>query len=271
MHVNSHCPVSQALSDYFSALSVAASSALRRFNIPSDLEALHDLRIHLRSQRVLLNLFPHSQVLRKQRELLHAAVTLTNYQRDLEVSLGLAQSLMAETQVGQNQLLFLGEKLEATRTKIAIELQTMQLPNVFIAASHHWDKKISKQRKHVLQTKARRCSRRLEKRVFKAAKDLKQISPISEWHFLRICVKHLRYWNEGFAAFLTVRQYQQLPFLIQLQRCLGAVHDYDILKQIICADMSMPDQWLAILDRRQQHALTDASGLLMHLKKNDKA
>lgn len=177
---------------------------------------------------------------------------------------------MAETQVGQKQLLFLGEELEATRTKIAVDLQTMQLPHVFMSASLYWGKKISKQRKHVLQGRARRCSRRLEKCVFKAAKDLQQTSPVYEWHYLRICVKHLRYWNEGFSAFLTVRQYQQLPFLIQLQRCLGAVHDYDIFKQIICSDMPMPDQWLVILERWQQHALTDASDLLMHFKKNDR-
>ena len=270
MQVKSHNSVKQGLSDYFSTLSVAASSALNRLNFPSDQEALHDFRIHLRSQRVLLNLFPHSRFLRKQREQLHAAAALTNSQRDLEVAVGLAKSLMDETQVGQKQLLFLGEELEATRTKIAVDLQTMQLPHVFMSASLYWGKKISKQRKHVLQGRARRCSRRLEKCVFKAAKDLQQTSPVYEWHYLRICVKHLRYWNEGFSAFLTVRQYQQLPFLIQLQRCLGAVHDYDIFKQIICSDMPMPDQWLVILDRWQQHALTDASDLLMHFKKNDR-
>ena len=130
MQVKSHNSVKQGLSDYFSTLSVAASSALTRLNFPSDREALHDFRIHLRSQRVLLNLFPHSRFLRKQREQLHAAAALTNSQRDLEVAVGLAKSLMDETQVGQKQLLFLGEELEATRTKIAVDLQTMQLPHV---------------------------------------------------------------------------------------------------------------------------------------------
>ena len=48
------------------------------------------------------------------------------------------------------------------------------------------------------------------------------------------------------------------------------VHDYDSFKQIICSDMPMPDQWLVILERWQQHALTDASDLLMHFKKNDR-
>lgn len=141
MQVKSHNSVKQGLSDYFSTLSVAASSALNRLNLPSDQEALHDFRIHLRSQRVLLNLFPHSRFLRKQREQLHAAAALTNSQRDLEVAVGLAKSLMAETQVGQKQLLFLGEELEATRTKIAVDLQTMQLPHVFMSASLYWEKR----------------------------------------------------------------------------------------------------------------------------------
>lgn len=263
-----HHSVRRELSGYFSASAADASLALQRLSVPSESDALHDLRVYLRSLRVLLNLFPHSRLLKKHKEQFHEAITLTNHYRDLEVAIGLAKSLMQETSAGPVALSFLEAKLAATQANVVVALQSMQLPDMLMSASHDWDKKISNQSKRVLRGKARSRARRLTKQVMMAASDLQLTSPISEWHFLRIRVKHLRYWNEGFAVFLSVKQHQQLPLLIQLQRCLGAVHDYYVFNQQFSADMPMPEQWKELLARWHQRALTDSAGLLMQLKQN---
>ena len=257
---------SRALSSHFSELSDNAAQALVRLVDSDDPEALHDLRISLRSQRVLLGLFPRSRVLRKQREQLGGAAKLTGADRDLEVALGLAESLRTETETGETQVLFLANKLTASRAKLLVGLQEIYLPEILSQVEREWSKKLSNKRKNVLQSAARAQMRKLEKRVLIATADLLVTSPVTDWHSLRLQVKRLRYWGEGFAPVLTEKQCRRLPALIQLQQRLGVLHDYYLLESQFQQELMLPEPWREKLGKWQQHALTDAAGLLQHLK-----
>jgi len=259
-------PFSRELLSHFSELSDNAAQALVRLVDSDDPEALHDLRISLRSQRVLLGLFPRSRVLRKQREQLGGAAKLTGSDRDLEVALGLAESLRTETETGEKQVLFLANKLTASREKLLVRLQEIRLPEILSQVERNWGKKLRNKRKSVLQSVARAQMRKLEKRVLIAAADLLVTSPVTDWHALRLQVKRLRYWGEGFASVLTEKQCRRLPALIQLQQSLGVLHDYYLLENQFQQELMLPEQWQQKLGKWQQHALTDAASMLQHLK-----
>ena len=101
----------------------------------------------------------------------------------------------------------------------------------------------------------------------KAAADLKLISPIAEWHSLRLQVKQLRYWGQGFAAVLTKRQNSRLLVLTELQQSLGLLHDIALFEEQWPQELTLPKQWQKCLKKRQQHALNDAASVLRQLKK----
>ena len=258
---------SQELSAHFSELSDNASRALERLTDADDPEALHDLRINLRSQRVLLGLFPRSRILRKWREQLGVAAKLTGSERDLEVARELAESLCNETKTGEQQRSFLTDKLAVSREGLLAELQESHLPEVLLQVDHDWSKKLCNKRRNVLQSAARLQNRKFEKRVLIAAADLVVTSPVADWHLLRLQVKRLRYWGEGFTSVLTERQCCRLPELIKLQQKLGLLHDFFLFENQFHQGLVLPAQWQQKLDQWQQQALTDAAGMLQHLKK----
>lgn len=256
----------QTLSAHFSELSDNACRALERLVGSDDPEALHDLRINLRSQRVLLGLFPRCRGLRKQREQLGVAAKLTGADRDLEVALGLAESLFNETKTGEELLSFLTDKLTLSREKLLTGLQEINLPDVLSQVDRDWSKKLSNKRKSVLQSAARLQTRRLGKRVRVAAAGLLVTSPITDWHLLRLRVKRLRYWGEGFSPVLTEKQCRRLPVLIKLQQRLGLLHDFFLFENQFHEEVVLPEPWQQKLEQWQQNALTDAAGMLQHLK-----
>lgn len=65
---------------------------------------------------------------------------------------------------------------------------------------------------------------------------------------------------------LTEKQCRRLPALIQLQQRLGVLHDYYLLESQFQQELMLPEPWRKKLGKWQQHALTDAAGLLQHLK-----
>nr|WP_246358858.1 CHAD domain-containing protein [Tolumonas osonensis] len=257
---------SQELSAHFSELSDNASRALERLADSDDPEALHDLRISLRSQRVLLGLFPRCRTLRKQRDHLGMAARLTGLDRDLEVAIGLAESLVNETKTGEQQLSFLTDKLSVSRKKLLTGLQDVRLPLVLSQVDRDWSKKLSNKRKSVLQSAARAQNRKFEKRVLITAADLQMTSPVADWHLLRLQVKRLRYWGEGFASVLTENQCRRIPALIALQQRLGLLHDFCLFESQFQQELILPEPWQQRLEKWQQNALADAAGMLQHLK-----
>ncbi len=218
--LSSNRSFARELSTHFSALASSASQALVRMADGSDIEALHDLRVNLRSLRVLQGLYPRCDIMREQKKQLGIAAALTGQDRDREVSLALAESLYAKTGCGAKKVSLLADNLLVLRQHLLPELQATTLAETLTQVSSVWDRKTRHKRTSVLQSAARQKSRQLEKRFLKAAADLKLSSPIADWHALRLQVKQLRYWGKGFAAVLTKRQNHRLPVLTELQQSL---------------------------------------------------
>ena len=265
--VSTNRSFAQELSAHFSALASKASQALVRMADGRDSEALHDLRVNLRSLRVLQGLHPRSHIMREQRKQLGIAAALTGQDRDGEVRLALAESLHAETGCGAEIVSLLADNLIALRQHLLPDLHATSLAETLSQVSSIWDRKTRHKRKSVLQSAARLKSRQLEKRFLKAAADLQLSSPIADWHSFRLQVKQLRYWGQGFAAVLTQRQNRRLPILIELQQSLGLVHDIALFEEQWPQELTLPKRWQKRLKKQQQHALEDAAGVLQQLKR----
>ncbi len=264
--LSSNRSFARELSTHFSALASKASQALVRMADDGDTEALHDLRVNLRSLRVLQGLYPRCHIMREQKKQLGIAAALTGQDRDREVCLALAESLYAKTGCGAEIVSLLADNLLVLRQHLLPDLQATTLAETLLQVSVVWDRKTRHKRKSVLQSAARQKSRQLEKRFLKAAADLKLSSPIADWHALRLQVKQLRYWGKGFAAVLTKRQNHRLPVLTELQQSLGLLHDIALFEEQWPQELILPKQWQKRLKKRQQHALKDAAGVLQHLK-----
>ncbi len=265
--VSTNRSFAQELSAHFSALASKASQALVRMADGRDSEALHDLRVNLRSLRVLQGLHSRSHIMREQRKQLGIAAALTGQDRDGEVRLALAESLHAETGCGAEIVSLLADNLIALRQHLLPDLHATSLAETLSQVSSIWDRKTRHKRKSVLQSAARLKSRQLEKRFLKAAADLQLSSPIADWHSFRLQVKQLRYWGQGFAAVLTQRQNRRLPILIELQQSLGLVHDIALFEEQWPQELTLPKRWQKRLKKQQQHALEDAAGVLQQLKR----
>ena len=265
--LSSNRSFARELSTHFSALASKASQALVRMADGRDSEALHDLRVNLRSLRVLQGLYPRCHIMREQKKQLGIAAALTGQDRDGEVRLALAESLHAETGCGAEIVSLLADNLLALRQHLLPDLHATSLAGTLSQVSSIWDRKTRHKRKSVLQSAARLKSRQLEKRFLKAAADLKLSSPIAEWHALRLEVKQLRYWGQGFAAVLTKRQNSRLPVLTELQQSLGLLHDIALFEEQWPQELIVPKQWQKRLKKRQQQALKDAAGVLQQLKR----
>lgn len=258
---------SRELSTHFSALASKASKALVRMTDDGDSEALHDLRVNLRSLRVLQGLYPRCHIMQEQKKQLGIAAALTGQDRDREVRLALAESLYARTGYGAEIVSLLADNLLALRQHLLPDLHATALAETLSQVSSIWDRKTRHKRKSVLQSAARQKSRQLEKRFLKAAADLKLSSPIADWHSLRLQVKQLRYWGQGFAAVLTKRQNRRLSVLIKLQQSLGLLHDIALFEEQWPQELVLPKRWQKRLNKQQQHALKDAADVLQQLKK----
>lgn len=265
--VSANRSCSQKLSSHFSALVSNANQALIRMADGSDTEALHDLRVNLRSLRVLQGLYPRCRIMREQKKQLGIAAALTGLDRDREVNLALAESLHAETGCGAEIVSLLADNLLALRQHLLPDLHATALAETLSQVSSIWVRKTRNKRKSVLQSAARQKSRQLEKRFLKAAADLKMNSPIADWHSLRLQVKQLRYWGQGFVPVLSKRQNRRLPILIELQQNLGLVHDITLFEEQWLQELALPKRWQKRLNKRQQHALKDAADVLQQLKK----
>jgi len=161
----------------------------------------------------------------------------------------------------------LADNLLALRQHLLPDLHATALAETLSQVSSVWDRKSRHKRKSVLQSAARQKSRQLEKRFLKAAADLKLSSPIADWHSLRLQVKQLRYWGQGFAAVLTKRQNRRLSVLIKLQQSLGLLHDIVLFEEQWPQELTLPTRWQKRLKKQQQHALKDAAEVLQQLKK----
>ncbi|WP_024870964.1 CHAD domain-containing protein [Tolumonas lignilytica] len=263
VHINSFA---QKLSHHFCELSEWASQALMHLTDPDEPEALHDLRVSLRSMRVLLQLSACHKALSKYRKQLGVIAKLTGDERDLEVVLRLAESLLAETGKGTEQIVFLTEHLLQSQTKLQSELQRVDLKVQLADVAQAWTKQIGHKQKCILQSAARTRLKNLERQLTMAAENVQLTSPIDEWHALRLLVKKLRYWCEGFSAVLTSHQAGRLPLLIQLQQRLGLLHDYYLLATPSDQRIPLPVEWQETLDKWQRHTLYEAANLLQQIK-----
>ncbi|HKM97188.1 MAG TPA: CHAD domain-containing protein [Buttiauxella sp.] len=259
---------SQELSAHFSALTLMASRALPLVIARNDIEALHDLRVNLRSLRVLQGLFPHSDLINTQRKQLGVAIKLTGFVRDMEVALTQAESMHANTHTGEAIVVWLAKRLASSRKSLSVRLQTIQIQETLLQASLSWGEKISRERHHVLQSTARKHDRKLEKQLLNAADHVHLNSPITDWHILRLKTKHLRYWREGFAHLLTKPQCRRLPVLVKLQQQLGLLHDVSLFEALFSQEHVLPSSWHIKLKKQQENTLKQAANTLRHLKKS---
>lgn len=251
---------------HYEALVSVALHALARMPDCADTEALHDLRVSLRSQRVLLTLFPRSSKVAEVRARLGAAATLTNQVRDLEVAQALAQSWLKETGAGQEVVAALADQLVAARSQLLEQLHLQHLDEVLEDAESAWLGALLNKRRPALQGRARRRARRLAKKLLAKAAELDRQPVLENWHQVRLAGKRLRYWSEGVAELLTHRQRRRLKALRDLQQSLGSLHDLELFEQRFGESLTMPAEWLQCFEAERERVRHEAASTLGALR-----
>lgn len=252
---------------HYQALVEVAFHALLRMTTGRDPEAVHDLRVSLRSQRVLLALFPHSKKINEARKRLGQAAALTGHVRDLEVALALAESLEAESGQGKKLVQAMAAELAKCQTELLQQLHAADLDDGLEEAESAWLSAILRRRRKVLQCRTRDQARKLGKTLGSQAKRLDQSPTLEQWHNVRLAGKRLRYWVEGFSELLTHKQRRRVQWLRALQQSLGSLHDLEMFEERF-KDKSMPPKWRKLFDAQQELVRHRASSSLAELRAN---
>jgi len=254
--------------NHYQALVEIALHALLRMRAGHDPEAMHDLRVSLRTQRVLLALFPRSQKISRARKRLGRPAKLAAQARDLEVALGLAESFAAAS--GQGQKLVEALCAERTQCQDALleKLHAADLENVLERAESAWLAAVLNKPRRVLQKRARRRVRKLGKALLFTSQKLDQTPTLEQWRQVRLACKRLRYWVEDYSELMTHRQRRRLQLLRALLQSLMALHDLELFEQNVLDGKVMPVRWKKLLAERQALALHHASSALAELRVN---
>ncbi|AXK40585.1 CHAD domain-containing protein [Crenobacter cavernae] len=255
------------LAQHYEALVEMAFHAMARLNADADPEALHDLRVSLRSQRVLLVAFRGRASVAEASGRLAEAARLSNAVRDLEVSLVWADSLLAETGVGAEARQSLAEQLAGARAELMAGLQHARLDEALVDAELAWFKALNRIRRKALLQRVRRRALRLSTRMNKACLALpKEGAALSDWHPVRLLGKRLRYWVEGFSECLPRGQRRLAKPLRFLQLSLGNLQDLAVLQGRLAEGDAPPAEWLTAIGRHQAKSECAAVKVLAELK-----
>jgi Uncharacterized conserved protein len=173
-----------------------------------------------------------------------------------------AESLYASTDLGEPIVIWLANKLASSRENLCVRLQTIQLQETLMHANLIWVKKIRRKHRHVLQS----IARKLEKQLLIAVERVNSNYLISDWHALRLNVKRLRYWTEGFDHLLTKPQRSRLSVLVKLQQRLGLLHDISLFDGLFLQEHKLPNSWTIKLKQQQKKILAQTESLLRNLK-----
>ncbi len=233
----------------------------------NDDEAIHELRINVRTQRVLFSLFSEDKEIVKQLSALKKIAKLTNPIRDIDVGRDLATTLFVTTHEGVSVI----DDLQNAKTDLNQQLlSTINIPDLIhqqYQLRNLWEDNMQVISYKTLKQLARDKVDCFEKQLQMISEFDSDIRTIEEWHQCRILVKKLRYSSEGFNCLLTKAQSDYLPMLIKLQKQLGIFHDYCVFRETIENYSSMPISWRYHLGHYETQALNNAAKLLADLQK----
>lgn len=210
------------MSDWFlQALSIPlAALALARLRLlaGNDAQSLHDLRVALRSLRVLLRLLPRKGKLKSLSAQWKALAQSTSRSRDLEVLLALCD---AQNHVSPEQRQAWEQELARQRQDLLQWMASSSLP-LLLAQTHQYVCK------HNFSVRVGAYAKALLLALQLRLQGLNADSSPADWHALRLSVKRLRYLIEGAAMVLPARWQALLPSLKDCQQSLGVLHDLDL-------------------------------------------
>lgn len=253
--------------NHYQALVEIAIHALLRMSAGHDPEAVHDLRVSLRTQRVLLGLFPRNKKVVAARKQLGRAAKLTCQVRDSEVAQALAESLEKQSGVGKKLVAAWQAELAESQNQLLDKLHAVELDDALEDAEAVWLKALLRKKRKVLKDRARRHARKLGKALRAEADALDQAPTQERWQQVHLRVTRLRYWVEGFAELLTHRQRLRLQMLRALQLSLSGLHDLEMFDERF-KDKPMPAKWKELFAEQQELARHRASSELAELRAN---
>ncbi|TCP08452.1 CHAD domain-containing protein [Crenobacter luteus] len=254
------------LAQRYEALVELAFHAMARLHENADPEALHDLRVSLRSQRVLLAAFRDRASVSEARGRLAEAAGLSNAVRDLEVSLEWADGLYTETGEGAAACEALRARLDTARQGLLAGLQHARLDEALVDAELAWFRALNRSRRKPLRKRLRGRAGRLAARMRKMARALTADVAPAAWHPLRLEGKRLRYWIEGFSDTLPRRQRRLVKPLRFLQLSLGSLQDLSVLRANL-AELpgEVPPSWSTAIAREEGKCAAEAARVLDEL------
>lgn len=250
----------------YEALVQIALNALMRMPPGSDPEAMHDLRVSLRSQRVLLALFPRCAKVSEVRQRLGTAAVLTGQVRDLEAALARAESYLNETETGQEVVEAWRNEFVERQEALLDHLHSAHLDDTLEDAESAWSATILPKRRKALQARTRKKACRLGRKLLLQAAEVDQEPSLERWLQVRLTGERLRYWVEEFAELLTRRQRRRLKLLRCLQQALCMLHDLDMFEERFNSAVPMPEEWYKLLALEQDKARHEASSMLAELR-----
>jgi len=243
------------------------TAILPMLSATNDDEAIHELRVNIRTQRVLFSLFSEDKEIFQQVSALKKIAKLTNPIRDIDVGIDLATALFVSTQEGSSVI----NDLQNAKTDLNLGLfRTMDIPHLIhqqYQLRNLWEDNlqvISYQKLKQLATDKVAC---FEKQLQMISLMDSAMRTIDEWHQCRILVKKLRYSREGFNCLLAKVRNDYLPTLIKLQKQLGIFHDYCVFRETIENYSAMPILWRYHLGHYETQALNNAAVLLAGFQK----
>lgn len=257
----------QLLVEHFSHTVERITTILPTLRFINNHDAVHELRINIRTQRVLLSLFPEDKAMIQHLSVLKNTAKLTNPIRDIDVSIALANDLYLSTHEGERVI---HELHNAKVASYPLLLRTIDIPNAIhlqYQLRDLWDDN--------MQVVSYAALRRLAmnqidsfKKTLQAMSELdSDTRTIEEWHQCRILIKKLRYSYEGFNGLFMKAQVCNLPLLTKLQKQLGLFHDYAVFREVVENMSVMPITWRYRLGHYEAETLRHAAELLADLKK----
>lgn len=251
---------------HYEALVQIALHALARMPPGNDPEAVHDLRVSLRCQRVLLALFPRSSKIKEVRQRLGTAAVLSTQVRDLEAAVARAQAYRQETGEGEPLLQAWQAEWEQLQSQLLSNLHRSHLDDTLEDAESAWTSTILCKRRKALQARARKKARQLGRKLLTWVDEVNREPSLEHWHLVHLAGERLRDWVEGFAELLTHRQRRRLKLLRCLQQALGNLHDVETFKERLSTAAPMPEGWQKPLILEQDKARHEASSMLAELR-----
>lgn len=196
---------------------------------PEETEALHDLRVALRTLRTILPLLKNTPQITALRKEWHDVAQATGPARDLEVLEALAATFADATPAILNQL---EQKRRIARKQANAKLAQPQVTRLIAQSQTDIDRALKRTKRAQLQKNIRHRTEQLLALIRDHAELLRFTADGTEWHILRLYIKRLRYLLELGRDWLPPQATSILPILRQAQTDLGNLHDLDTLASL---------------------------------------